>query len=291
LTGRVWLETAMPPGLGKEEQMKKYLLVFSLVLPIAFFSPRLQAKETLTLASTTSTLDSGLFDALIPPFETEFNCTVKIIAVGTGQAMRLARDGNADVLLVHDRQAEEKFVADGFGVKRLDVMHNDFVVVGPKNDPAGIRGMKGAEAFKKIAVNGAFFVSRGDDSGTHKKELQLWKAAGVSPAGEWYLESGSGMEATLRIANEKIAYCIVDRATWLAHQKEIDALVILAQSDALLFNPYSVIVVAPTKFPWLNVKLASRFAEFIRSPEGQAIIRDFGREKYKEPLFYPDVIQ
>jgi tungstate transport system substrate-binding protein len=291
LTGRVWLETAMPPGLGKEEQMKKYLLVFSLVLPIAFFSPRLQAKETLTLASTTSTLDSGLFDALIPPFETEFNCTVKIIAVGTGQAMRLARDGNADVLLVHDRQAEEKFVADGFGVKRLDVMHNDFVVVGPKNDPAGIRGMKGAEAFKKIAVNGAFFVSRGDDSGTHKKELQLWKAAGVSPAGEWYLESGSGMEATLRIANEKIAYCIVDRATWLAHQKEIDTLVILAQSDALLFNPYSVIVVAPTKFPWLNVKLASRFAEFIRSPEGQAIIRDFGREKYKEPLFYPDVIQ
>jgi tungstate transport system substrate-binding protein len=291
LTGRVWLETAMPPGLGKEEQMKKYLLVFSLVLPIAFFSPRLQAKETLTLASTTSTLDSGLFDALIPPFETEFNCTVKIIAVGTGQAMRLARDGNADVLLVHDRQAEEKFVADGFGVKRLDVMHNDFVVVGPKNDPAGISGLKGAEAFKKIAVNGAFFVSRGDDSGTHKKELQLWKAAGVSPAGEWYLESGSGMEATLRIANEKIAYCIVDRATWLAHQKEIDTLVILAQSDALLFNPYSVIVVAPTKFPWLNVKLASRFAEFIRSPEGQAIIRDFGREKYKEPLFYPDVIQ
>jgi tungstate transport system substrate-binding protein len=291
LTGRVWLETAMPPGLGKEEHMKKYLLVFSLVLPIVFFSPRLQAKETLTLASTTSTLDSGLFDALIPPFETEFNCTVKIIAVGTGQAMRLARDGNADVLLVHDRQAEEKFVADGFGVKRLDVMHNDFVVVGPKNDPAGISGLKGAEAFKKIAVNGAFFVSRGDDSGTHKKELQLWKAAGVSPAGEWYLESGSGMEATLRIANEKIAYCIVDRATWLAHQKEIDALVILAQSDALLFNPYSVIVVAPAKFPWLNVKLASRFAEFIRSAKGQAIIRDFGREKYKEPLFYPDVIQ
>jgi tungstate transport system substrate-binding protein len=271
--------------------MKKYLLVFSLVLPIVFFSPRLQAKETLTLASTTSTLDSGLFDALIPPFETEFNCTVKIIAVGTGQAMRLARDGNADVLLVHDRTAEEKFVADGFGARRLDVMHNDFVVVGPKNDPAGISGLKGAEAFKKIAVNGAFFVSRGDDSGTHKKELQLWKAAGVSPAGEWYLESGSGMEATLRIANEKIAYCIVDRATWLAHQKEIDALVILAQSDALLFNPYSVIVVAPAKFPWLNVKLASRFAEFIRSAKGQAIIRDFGREKYKEPLFYPDVIQ
>jgi tungstate transport system substrate-binding protein len=271
--------------------MKKSLLFFALVFLVFFFNAALPAKGTLTLASTTSTLDSGLFEALIPPFEKKFACTVKIIAVGTGQAMRLARDGNADVLLVHDRQAEEKFVADGFGVKRLDVMHNDFVVVGPKSDPAGISGLKGAEAFKEIAVNGAFFVSRGDDSGTHKKELQLWKAAGVSPAGEWYLESGSGMEVTLRIANEKSAYCIVDRATWLAHQKEIDTLVILAQSDAQLFNPYSVIVVAPTKFPWLNVKLASRFAEFIRSPEGQAIIRDFGKDKFGSALFYPDVIQ
>jgi tungstate transport system substrate-binding protein len=271
--------------------MKKHLLILSLVFLTAFFSPALQAKETLTLASTTSTLDSGLFDALVPAFEKEFNCTVKIIAVGTGQAMRLARDGNADVLLVHDRAAEDKFVADGFGVKRLDVMHNDFVLVGPPADPAKVSGLKAAEAFRKIAAAGAAFVSRGDDSGTNKKELTLWQAADVKPSGKWYMESGTGMEATLRIANEKLAYCLVDRATWLAHQQETDGLAILAQGDAKLFNPYSVIVVAPAKFPWLNTKLATRFAEFIRSAAGQRIIRDFGREKYKQPLFYPDVIQ
>lgn len=271
--------------------MKKHILISALVLLYLVFSGPLSAKETLTLASTTSTLDSGLFDTLIPPFEKKFDCMVKIIAVGTGQAMRLARDGNADVLLVHDRAAEDKFVADGFGIKRLDVMHNDFVLVGPAADPAKVSGLEAAEALRKIAGARAIFVSRGDDSGTYKKELKLWQAAGIQPSGEWYLESGSGMEATLRIANEKIAYCLVDRATWLAHQKEIDALTILAQGDARLFNPYSVIVVAPTKFPWLNTKLATRFAEFIRSAEGQTIIRDFGKDKFAEPLFYPDVIQ
>jgi tungstate transport system substrate-binding protein len=271
--------------------LKKFLLLFVLACSAAFISGRLPAREVLTLASTTSTLDSGLFDALIPPFEKKFDCTVKIIAVGTGQAMRLARDGNADVLLVHDREAEEKFVADGFGLKRLDVMHNDFVVVGPGNDPAAISGLQAAAALKRIAAVGAFFVSRGDDSGTHKKELRLWKSAGLAPAGRWYLESGSGMEATLRIANEKNAYCLVDRATWLAHQKETAALSLLVQGDAQLFNPYSVIVVAPGKFPWLNAKLAGSFAEFIRSAEGQSIIRDFGRDKFGSPLFFPDVLR
>jgi tungstate transport system substrate-binding protein len=271
--------------------MKKFRLFFSLVMLTALLAPGLQAKETLTLASTTSTLDSGLFDALIPPFEKEFACSVKIIAVGTGQAIRLARDGNADALLVHDRTAEDKFVADGFGSKRLDVMHNDFVLIGPPADPARIKDSKAAAALEKIAAAGATFVSRGDDSGTHKKELKLWQAAGVKPAGKWYLESGTGMEATLRIANEKVAYCLIDRATWLAHQKETDALTILNEGDGALFNPYSVIVVAPTKFPWLNTKLATSFAEFIRSARGQAIIRDFGREKFGQPLFYPDVIK
>jgi len=270
--------------------MKNRFFVYLLIIFSLILSSRLPAKEILTLASTTSTLDSGLFDALIPPFEKKFSCTVKIIAVGTGQAMRLARDGNADVLLVHDRAAEEKFVADGFGIERLDVMHNDFVVVGPKSDPAGIRGMKGAEAFKKIAAAGAFFVSRGDDSGTHKKELQLWKASSVPPTGKWYLESGSGMEATLRVASEKIAYCLIDRATWLAHAREADPLAVMVEGDPQLFNPYSVIVVAPAKFPWLNFKLASHFAEFIRSAEGQAIIRAFGQDKFGCALFYPDVI-
>jgi len=251
----------------------------------------LPAKETLTLASTTSTLDSGLFDALIPPFEKKYDCTVKVIAVGTGQAIRLGRDGNADVLLVHDRDAEGKFVADGFGLERLDVMHNDFVIVGPAADPAGIRGLKAAEALVKIAAAKACFVSRGDDSGTHKKEKKLWIAAGVTPEGEWYLESGSGMEATLRVANEKIGYCLTDRGTWLAHRKEIDALRILAEGDPLLFNPYSVIVVSPAKYSWVKDKLASQFAEFVRSVEGQTIIRDFGKDKYGEPLFYPDVVK
>jgi tungstate transport system substrate-binding protein len=266
------------------------LLPLLALVAMGVFLP-LGAGETLTLASTTSTLDSGLLDALIPPFEKKFHCTVKIIAVGSGQALRLGRDGNADVLLVHDREAEEKFVADGFGMERLDVMHNDFLLVGPKDDPAKARGLKAAEAFRRIVAAAVSFASRGDDSGTHKKELQLWRAAKRTPSGPWYLESGSGMEATLRIANEKCAYCLVDRATWTAHRREIDALAIVTEGDDALFNPYSVIVVSPAKFSWLNTKLATRFAGFIGSPEGQAIIRDFGRERFGGALFFPDVVR
>jgi tungstate transport system substrate-binding protein len=268
--------------------MKKRIAILFTLLLAAGAQP-LRAGETLTLASTTSTLDSGLFDVLIPPFEKKFACKVKVIAVGTGQAMRLARDGNADVLLVHDREAEEAFVAEGFGLERLDVMHNDFVVVGPGNDPAGARGLPAAEALRRIASAGAFFASRGDESGTHKKELKLWQAAGIRPSGTWYLESGTGMEATLRIASEKGAYCLVDRATWLAHRRETGGLAVVSEGDERLFNPYSVIVVSPAKFPWLNTSLARSFAAFIRSPEGQAIIRDFGRERFGAPLFFPDV--
>jgi tungstate transport system substrate-binding protein len=249
------------------------------------------AVETLTLASTTSTLDSGFFDAFIPVFEKKFACRVKVIAVGTGQAMRLGRDGNADVLLVHDRESEDKFVADGFGVARLDVMHNDFFVVGPRSDPATVRGLKAVDAFRKIAAGPVPFVSRGDDSGTHKKELRIWAAAGAKPAPSRYIESGSGMEATLRIANEKGGYALVDRATWLSHKKEIDALDVLVEDDPDLLNPYSVIVVSPAKYPGLNSRLATRFADFIRSAEGQAVIRDFGKEKFGAPLFFPDVVK
>jgi tungstate transport system substrate-binding protein len=266
------------------------LSAFLAVAAISVFLP-LQAGDTLTLASTTSTLDSGLLDALIPPFEKKFQCTVKIIAVGSGQAMRLGRDGNADVLLVHDREAEEKFVADGFGVERLDVMHNDFVLVGPKDDPAGVAGLKAEDGFRRIAAAAIPFASRGDDSGTHKKELQIWQAAGLAPSGAWYLESGSGMEVTLRIANEKRAYCLVDRATWMAHRGETDALASLVEGDLRLFNPYSVIVVSPAKFSWVNAGLAARFAGFLRSPEGQTIIRDFGRERFGGALFFPDVVR
>jgi tungstate transport system substrate-binding protein len=249
------------------------------------------AVETLTLASTTSTLDSGLFDALIPAFEKKFACKVKVIAVGTGQAMRLGRDGNADVLLVHDRESELKFVADGFGVERLDVMHNDYFVVGPPVDPAGIRGLKAVEAFRALAAGPGIFVSRGDDSGTNKKELRLWAAAGAKPAKDRYIESGTGMEAALRMANEKRTYTLVDRATWLAHRGEIDALELLVEGDAELTNPYSVIVVSPARFPGLNSRLAAAFAGFIRGPEGQALIRDFGKDNFGAPLFFPDVIK
>jgi tungstate transport system substrate-binding protein len=265
---------------------KLFVLLF---LSAAILMPAAE-KEKLTLASTTSTLDSGLFDRLIPAFEKKYNCRVKVIAVGTGQAIRLARDGNVDVLLVHDRASEDRFVADGFGVKRLDVMHNDFLLVGPPEDPAGIKGMKAAAAFKKLAeASNIVFVSRGDDSGTHKKELRLWQEAGGKPGGDSYLESGSGMEASLRIANEKKAYCLVDRATWLSHQKEIDSLTALVQGDEILFNPYSVIVVSPGKFTWVKAQLATAFADFIRGPEGQKIIREFGVDKYGSPLFFPDV--
>lgn len=261
--------------------------VFSLLLVI--LSAGLRAEDKITLASTTSTLDSGFFDVFLPVFEKKFACKVKVIAVGTGQAMRLGRDGNADVLLVHDRESEDKFVADGFGLKRLDVMHNDFFIVGPKADPSAIRGLMALDAFKKIAAGGGVFVSRGDDSGTHKKELRLWAAAGAKPAAAKYIVSGTGMEAALRIANEKLVYTLVDRATWLSHKKEIDGLEILVEGDPDLFNPYSVIVVSPAKFPWLNFKLATKFAEFIRSAEGQAIIRDYGKDKFGGPLFFPDV--
>lgn len=268
------------------------LVVLLLISFISFgFCGQSFAKQRLTLASTTSTLDSGLFDILIPVFEKKYNCSVKIIAVGTGQAIRLARDGNADVLLIHDREAEEKFVNDGYGVKRLEVMHNDFFIVGPKSDPTGIKGLKALDAFKKIFELKGSFISRGDDSGTHKKELSFWKKLNLKPAGSWYLESGTGMETTLRIANEKIAHTLCDRATWLAHRKEVDMLEILVQGDPELFNPYSVIVVSPTKYPWVKYDLAKKFADFLRSSEGQEIIRNYGINKFGSPLFFPDVIK
>ncbi len=269
-------------------------LLTTAILPIALLalSPTaVQGAEKLVLSSTTSTLDSGFFDAVLPVFEKKFNCRVKVIAVGTGQAIRLGRDGNADVLLVHDPVAEKQFVDEGFGEARLPVMHNDFLLVGPTNDPAGIAGLKAVPAFQKLASSGASFVSRGDQSGTHKKELRLWQAAGVVPSGKNYMESGSGMEATLRVANEKVAYTLIDRATWLAHQKEISGLKALSEGDPEMFNPYAVIVVSQVKYPHVKHKLAVALASFLRGAEGQALIRDFGKEKYGSPLFFPDVIQ
>ncbi len=275
----------------KRERSRVLFFTIGAFLFVGLGLGNVEAKPKLVLASTTSTLDSGLFDVLIPPFEKKYNCEVKVIAVGTGQAIRLGKDGNADVLLVHDRESEEKFVADGYGIKRLDVMHNDFFIIGPKNDPAGIKGMTGLNAFKKIAGTKSFFVSRGDDSGTHKKELRMWKELNIKPSGNWYIESGTGMEATLRIANEKVVYSLCDRAIWLSHKKEIDSLEILVERDPELFNPYSVIVVSPSKYPWVKYELAKKFADFLRGNEGQSIIRNFGIDKFREPLFFPDVIK
>lgn len=247
--------------------------------------------KTLTLASTTSTLDSGLFDELIPPFEKKRGCKVKVIAVGTGQAIRLARDGNADVLLTHDRAAEEKFVADGYGVKRHDIMHNDFLIVGPDDDPVGAKGLEVTKTLRAIAQKGGVFASRGDDSGTHKKESTLWKASNTEPPSGRYIESGSGMEVTLRIAEEKLAYTLTDRATWLVHKKELPHLAVISEGSPLLTNPYSVIAVSGVKYPSVNRALADKFISFVTGRKGQSIIKNFGVAKYGEPLFFPDVIK
>ncbi|MFH0947700.1 MAG: substrate-binding domain-containing protein [Elusimicrobiota bacterium] len=275
----------------KRERSRLLFFAIGAFLFVGLVVINADAKQKLVLASTTSTLDSGLFDVLIPPFEKRYNCEVKVIAVGTGQAIRVGSDGNADVLLVHSREAEEKFVADGYGVKRMDVMHNDFFVIGPKNDLAGIKGITVLNAFRKISETKSLFVSRGDDSGTNKEELKIWKEINIKPSGSWYIESGSGMEATIRIANEKVAYTLCDRGTWLSHKKEADILDILVEGDSNLFNPYSVIVVSPSKYPWVKYDLAKKFADFIRGFEGQQIIKNYGIDKFGEPLFFPDVVK
>ena len=244
-------------------------------------------KGTLILATTTSTQDSGLLDAIIPIFEKEYNATVKTIAVGTGEAIAMGERGEADVLLVHSPAAENKFVSEGYGVERVDVMYNDFVIVGPATDPAGIKGMDTLAAMRRIVDTQSLFVSRGDDSGTHKKEKVLWEKAGVSPSNDHYISTGQGMGQTLRIADEKKGYTLVDRGTYLALRPSID-LVILVEGDEVLFNPYGVIAVNPEKFPKVNYDLATKFIQWITSVETQKIIGEFGVEKYGQPLFVPN---
>jgi len=246
------------------------------------------ANPTLILATTTSTQDSGLLDVLIPLFEQQSGYVVQTIAVGSGAALQMGREGNADVLLVHAPAAEEEFMASGFGSDRRLVMYNDFMIVGPPDDPAGIRGSAVAtEAMPRIAAAGATFVSRGDDSGTHQLERQLWAAAGLDPSAQpWYLESGQGMGATLTIASEREAYTMTDRATYLAHRAAL-RLDILVEGDPLLRNVYHVIVVNPERWPNTNLEGATAFADFIVSPAAQEVIRTFGVEEYGQPLFFP----
>ncbi|MET3288975.1 UNVERIFIED_CONTAM: tungstate transport system substrate-binding protein [Brevibacillus sp. OAP136] len=240
-----------------------------------------QPKE-ITLATTTSTQDSGLLDELLPVFEQKSGIKVKVVAVGTGQAIKLGEDGNADVLLVHSRKAEDEFVAKGFGINAYDVMYNQFYIVGPADDPAGVKTAKTAtDAFSSIAAKKAPFISRGDDSGTDKKEKSIWQAAKIKPEGDWYLSSGQGMGATLQMADEKSAYTLTDEATFLSRKMNLQ---ILMKGDKSLLNPYGIIQVKSSQKPDEGMELI----QFFVGEEGQKQIGAFGQDKYGKGLFVPN---
>jgi tungstate transport system substrate-binding protein len=248
-----------------------------------------QAQDrTIVMASTTSTEQSGLFAHLLPAFKSASGIEVRVVALGTGQALDMGRRGDADVLFVHDQAAEEKFVADGFGIERRPVMYNDFVIVGPKSDPAGLKGNDVVEAMKKLATGQAQFISRGDKSGTHAAELRYWKAAGIdTPAGKvaGYKECGCGMGPALNIAASTNAYVLADRGTWLSFKNRGD-LAVLVEGDKRLFNQYGVIVVNPAKHPHVKKELAQAFADWVVSAPGQAVIA--GYKVGGEQLFFPN---
>ncbi|MFA5026749.1 MAG: substrate-binding domain-containing protein [Candidatus Methylomirabilota bacterium] len=247
-----------------------------------------RAGQAVILSTTTSTQDSGLLDVLVPLFEKQTGSVVKVISVGTGQALALAGKGEADVALVHAPDSEKKYVADGLLTNRRLVMHNDFLIIGPAADPAKLKGVKSAvEAMARIAKAQAPFVSRGDNSGTHQLEKKLWAQAKLSPSGAWYLSAGQGMGATLGIASEKKAYVLTDRATYLAFKKRVQ-LDPLVERDRILLNIYSVLEPNAAKFPRVNAAGGKAFADFMVSREVQEIIRTFGVDKYGEPLFFPD---
>jgi len=245
------------------------------LLLLAVFCTGAMAAEHLKLSTTTSTDNSGLLKAILPAFEQKYDCKVDVIAVGTGKALKIAENGDVDVTLVHARSKEDKFVDAGFGVNRRDVMYNDFVIIGPAKDPAGVKTAKSAaEAMKKIADAKAFFVSRGDDSGTHTKEKGLWKAAEVAPKGDWYIEAGRGMGEVITMANERQGYTLTDRATYLAYKSKIE-LPIVCEGDKAMFNPYGVIAVNPKLHPHVKYDLAMAFIAYLTSNEGQKAITDF----------------
>ena len=258
-------------------------LAIVLLFPLLLVSTA-DAGEHLRLATTTSTENSGLLAELLPPFEQANDCQIDVIAVGTGKAIMLGENGDVDVVLVHARSKEETFVAGGFGIDRRDVMYNDFVLLGPASDPAGIRGMTDvAAAMGKIAAAKATFVSRGDDSGTHSREKQLWKAAGLAPSGDWYLEAGRGMGEVIVMAGERQGYALSDRGTYLAFLTKTELQIAVA-GDKRLFNPYGVIMVNPQKHPHVKVELAKKFLDYLVSNQAKAIIAGFRRGG--EQLFY-----
>ncbi len=267
----------------------RFLLPVALGVLVLASAGRAEDSIPLVLASTTSTENSGLYKAILPLFEKKTGTEVRVVAVGTGQAVRIARAGDADLLLVHDRISEDRFVAEGYGTERFDVMYNDFVVVGPAEDPAGIRGASDvARALEKIATVKAPFVSRGDDSGTHKAELRLWKAAGLDPSaasGTWYREVGRGMGGTLNTAVAMNAYAFSDRGTWLSFKNRGD-LDIVVEGEPSLRNPYSVIAVNPERHPHVNAEAAHQFIQWLLSPEAQSAIGAF--RVNGEALFVPN---
>ena len=271
--------------ISKRSPIKSLVLA---VLVIMVFTSNCHALERIRMATTTSTDNSGLLEVIIPPFEKMYNVALDIIAVGTGKAIKLGEKGDVDLILVHAPDAEKKFVKEGYGINRRSVMHNDFVILGPANDPAKIKDEKNAnKAFKKISQSKSLFISRGDDSGTHKKEKSIWKKTGVMPQGKWYLEAGQGMGTVLQMAHEKMAYTLSDRGTYLAYKTKID-LVIISEGDPDLYNPYGVIAVNPVKHPHVKYIKAMALIGWLTSPECQQMIAQF--KKGGQILFHPDVI-
>lgn len=263
---------------------------FVVVLWATFISSALHAEDrSIILQSTTSTANSGLYKYILPQFEKKTGIKVRVVAVGTGQALRNGRAGDGDVLLVHAKAAEEEFVANGFGVQRFDVMYNDFVIVGPKQDPLGLKGSATAnQAFARVANSKSLFASRGDNSGTHKKELQIWKAAGIDPSpssGQWYRETGSGMGATLNIAVGMGAFTMTDRGTWISFKNKQN-FKILVEGDKTLFNQYGVILINPQRHRNVNHRDGQAFIDWLLSSEGQSAIASY--KLGGEQLFFPN---
>ena len=266
-----------------------FKIIFLFTVSMILISPIYASPIHLKLATTTSTENSGLLEVLLPPFEEKFDVKVDVIAVGTGQAIKLGENGDVDILFVHAREAEDKFIQDGYGVNRRDVMFNDFIILGPSNDLAEI----GSESsvilvFKRISDRKAYFVSRGDDSGTHKKEKDLWQNAKISPEGEWYMEIGQGMGTTLQVADERQAYVLCDRGTFLAYKHKID-LIVLFEGDPLLFNPYGIMAVNPARYSQVKYIEAMQLIAWLTSVEGQKVIE--GYKKEGEILFHPMAIK
>jgi len=270
----------------KDIRLIKTIGAVSVVVALSVLNS-VEAQQRLRLATTTSTDNSGLLAKLNPPFEAKFKVKLDVIAVGTGKALKLGENGDVDVVFVHAPAAEKKFVQAGFGLKRWPVMHNDFVIVGPDSDPAGLKKQTSVvTALNLIADNSATFISRGDDSGTHKKELSIWRQAKIEPSGKWYLSTGQGMGAVLQIADEKQAYALSDRGTYIAFLKKI-SLKVVSEKDPLLFNPYHIIAVNPKRHPHANDKMANNYIEFVRGKQGQQIIDNYRLQGMK--LFHGDV--